>query len=742
MKTRFLAIAAVAALFAASCTEAELQTPVAAGEEVTVSFVAQAPEAISTKAFSDGQTAKNLYYAVYATGEQAVLTQGEATFENLKASVTITLVTGKTYDLIFWAQAEGAPYNFDMAAQTVTVDYAEGTVEANDELRDAFYKSLTYKVEGSATNDVVLTRPFAQINVGTNDITVAEGVGYNVSGTTMKATVPTKINLMTNRVGEETAEVTFAATGRPESQIFPVADYEYLAMNYILASADKKTTTIDFTINGINDIPFNFTNVPVQRNYRTNIYGALITDPTTWNVEINPAYQEPDHNHDLAVVTTAAELIDALANGESVTLADDIAVEQQVVVTKSATLDLNGYTLSNTADIWNQAEDVKAWSVISVQGGTLTLKNGKIDAKENDCYAIDVRNGAKVIVENGTYTGNVSVVYVLKGEAEINGGEFSLKQLNDGKCKDYALFLNCKDDNYKDGVAKITVTGGTFTGFNPADNAAEGEGTNFVAKGCISLQDGNDYIVVEGVPEETVVAGTNEAVSEALGNAAPVVVLREGTYTIPKAAIGKEVSFIGSGKPEDTVIDCGKGSQTLSSSNVVFENVTIKTANGNYQGFQHTETAVYKNCIIDSQYTLYGPSEFIGCTFVVTENQYNIWTYGADATFTDCVFNCGGKAVLVYNEDQYTDDTVIFNNCTFNDNGELDVTKAAVEAAANHATVKHTIKINSCTVNGFAVTGQETTTHGGTELGTNVWGNKNLMTAENLEVVVDGVVAY
>ena len=147
---------------------------------------------------------------------------------------------------------------------------------------------------------------------------------------------------------------------------------------------------------------------------------------------------------------------------------------------KTVTLNLNGKTISNTEDIWSEAK--KEYQMLNVDGaGTLVLTGkGKIDAKENDCYCINVRGGAHLIIENGTYVGNVSAIQVDEGVCEIKGGTFDLKQLWKG---DYTYMLNCIDANYKNGKAKFIVTGGTFVGFNPADNKAEGAGTNFVADG-------------------------------------------------------------------------------------------------------------------------------------------------------------------------------------------------------------------------------------------------------------------
>ena len=60
-----------------------------------------------------------------------------ATFTDLKTQVTLSLVKGKTYNFVFWAQAdEGAPYDVT-DLKNIKISY-EGA-EANDEKRDAFY---------------------------------------------------------------------------------------------------------------------------------------------------------------------------------------------------------------------------------------------------------------------------------------------------------------------------------------------------------------------------------------------------------------------------------------------------------------------------------------------------------------------------------------------------------------------------------------------------------------------------
>ena len=158
-------------------------------------------------------------------------------------------------------------------------------------------------------------------------------------------------------------------------------------------------------------------------------------------------------------------------------------------------LNLNGTVLKNTEDVWDK-DGGRTWSLISVRdGGYLTVNgNGSVLAKENDCYAADVRNGAHLIIEDGFWRGNITVAYAYEGTIEVKGGEFDVVQL-DPTHKDKRFMLNCFDANYKAGKSKIIVSGGKFHGFDPGNNLAEGPDTNFLAKGYKSVE------VEEGVFE-------------------------------------------------------------------------------------------------------------------------------------------------------------------------------------------------------------------------------------------------
>lgn len=180
---------------------------------------------------------------------------------------------------------------------------------------------------------------------------------------------------------------------------------------------------------------------------------------------------------------TLQDAIDAAQNGATVVLVNDVDLTKTVVVNKTITLDMNGEKLHNTNGIWNDAN--RDWSLISVRSGDLTITgNGTLDALEDDCYAVDVRDNGKLTIENGKFVGNISAVYNRGGEVTIKDGDFSIKQLNSNNVQDgYGLLINCYDESYKNGEATITITGGTFQNFDPMNNQAEGVGTSFVAAG-------------------------------------------------------------------------------------------------------------------------------------------------------------------------------------------------------------------------------------------------------------------
>lgn len=194
---------------------------------------------------------------------------------------------------------------------------------------------------------------------------------------------------------------------------------------------------------------------------------------------------------------TLADAIRLAAKGRTITLLADVEQNTQLTINKSITLDLNGKTIKNTEDIWGETAN----AILSITNGAkVTITgNGTIDAKENDCYTINVVKG-DLTIENGTFYGNVSVVQVEEGTLSVKGGTFDLHQKWEGSSK---YLFNCIDEAYVDGSANVAISGGTFVGFDPnvsPEQKVDGKAPSFAAPGVgITKNENGSFTAVDGM---------------------------------------------------------------------------------------------------------------------------------------------------------------------------------------------------------------------------------------------------
>lgn len=190
-----------------------------------------------------------------------------------------------------------------------------------------------------------------------------------------------------------------------------------------------------------------------------------------------------------------SQFLDAIEQGGTVTVDESFAfsaertnASDRCTISKETTLKLN-----STLTVPGSLEDSNNWAALYINS------NLTIDASENggiDCHDKTDENasysggpyvghiageGITVTVNGGKYYGGGTIFNVEKGTLIVNDGFF--KVYPDIGTEDYRYTLNCIDANYKNGTAKIIVKGGTFVNFDPSNNAAEGESTNFVADG-------------------------------------------------------------------------------------------------------------------------------------------------------------------------------------------------------------------------------------------------------------------
>ena len=327
MKNIFRFLMAAAIIFGAvSCAKEDISSSLAGGEvEVTLSV--DVPE-LGTRAFGDGMTVDQLFIAVYEKDGTVALPishiddtatvdfQGSEAFSGGRATVTMVLLKDKTYDLVFWAQKSGTgAYDVNLAdGRNIEANYGAA---CNLEDRDAFFLIRKNWKAGAkdAETEFHLNRPFAQINVANSDADVAfvtaNGAEIETSAMTVKTKVANVLDMKTGDV-DGSVNVAFSENAIP-TEAFHIAGYNYLAMNYLLVN-EKDLVDLKFEFTDDKNVTYTreYGNVPVQRNYRTNILGQIISSPIDFTVVIDPIFDgahevTPWNGNDTKEVTPNAD---------------------------------------------------------------------------------------------------------------------------------------------------------------------------------------------------------------------------------------------------------------------------------------------------------------------------------------------------------------------------------------------------------------------------------------------------
>ena len=191
-------------------------------------------------------------------------------------------------------------------------------------------------------------------------------------------------------------------------------------------------------------------------------------------------------------------------DGDTVTLLKDVETnniedteEARIIIEKAITLNLNDKTIRTPNDMGNNNKNFCAL-IIDADVTINATAEGGINTGTNGGYAINVRNGAKLTINGGTYYGGGTAVQVQKGTLIINDGTFACEPYSN-PTYGYKFLINCIDAAWKDGTAKISIKGGTFVKFDPSDSASENPHGKFLAEGYGVKQDGDNYIVTEPV---------------------------------------------------------------------------------------------------------------------------------------------------------------------------------------------------------------------------------------------------
>ncbi len=319
-------MAAAAMLFTASCSNDES----GADGDAFVSFALNLDGVTSTKAdpvIGKGTKVNTLMYSIYELKKDQdgkvistnYLSTVPAKTVTFPATEVIRLAKNKDYKVVFWAQSsECGAYSVDPETMEVSVSYDGYN---NDENRDAFFKAIEVPhVTGSVEVDVEMKRPFAQLNVGVISEDWEAAVISHAKVLNSQVTiseVANKINLLTGEVeaAAQPQSITFRMAQIPGPSEMLMVDVDndgekepfyYLSMSYLLVN-DQNTedgsgpanVAVDFVFETeSNQITLNVPTVSVQRNYRTNILGQILTGNVTFDVYIDAEF---DGNHNIDI---------------------------------------------------------------------------------------------------------------------------------------------------------------------------------------------------------------------------------------------------------------------------------------------------------------------------------------------------------------------------------------------------------------------------------------------------------
>ena len=784
---------AAAVMFGAvACSQSDEIQEVVGGEEV-VSVLSLELEDLGTRLAGDAGKIDKVAWGIYdADGNflapHSSANKGVANFTGGKAEIEVRLFTGKVYNLVFFAYcSENNAYTINWEDRKLNVNYDD---LANLEARDAFFHIENGFVAGP-NKTFTLKRPFAQLNAGQSleDYNNMQLTQNCIIESKLTAEAYATMDLYTGKVEGEKVEVVLDMNDVIDTDnngndhlIVGDTEYKHLAMNYLLVN-EKELVDVRLELLGNEGTKFvrDYYNVPLQRNYRTNILGSLISEPSVFTILIDAEF-DGDHTAAVDPETSALEgILAPLYNQETA----HVALQQNVTWTTGAS---HGSTPLIPADSKLKELVIEGTNITrdgvqptitfigkgvgpvrAANGGKIIFRNVKI-VDESVSYNEGawelgyLEMAGNLEFENCTF---VNAVMVCGGSGNNDTpGDATFKNcyFNSNDANQYAAwvsglkatFVGCTfegarglkaHEQYGPDVESLVVDNCDFTltkkpglaiGDVNAETAITIKNSTFSTQagdqGLYIYETDTDVATFDLVLENnTIVASTPEVGQNLLSLAkeGDTVSLPAGTYTVP-AAIANDVTIVGVGA--ETVIDAPKA-QGMNGKSINFKKLTINkpASNPNYNGFQHVNETNYEDCVINNQIFLYGAKEtFTRCTFNQSSaGAYNVWTYGAnEVTFNNCVFNSAGKSILVYTEKRDGLAVVNINDCTINASAPAEG-KAAIEVDSSFpnggSNPAYAVNINDTTANGFA---------NGNVSGNSLWNNKK---GNNLTLYVDGV---
>ena len=512
MKAKLLTIsAAVMTLLAGSCQREETGFGLPAGEEVTVTLSASVPTGgpavKSDTEPGNGDQINRCILGVYMVTDESstelygtleyegVGTDGTATFED------VTLLTGYDYKLVFWADNVASTTNLQTDNHYVTKDFPTVTYNTADghqymsseDTRDAFYGVFDLNdFSGEVEDSYTLTRPFGQLNIFTTDYDEIKSDALKPAKVRMTFTsIPTGMDLINGSLTEP-AEGAGRVTGKisaiPDDVTYPVVTgAQQLSFDYIFAPEGQQRMISGITMNfyDANDseldiTAYSFPELPVQRNYRTNVSGALLTKSADLKIDISEDF-DGTLEKDVYTVSTLAEaeqiLNDIASSASPRPEIISITIEDQIPSTEGEnSIELPGIT---TEVELNLTQGIAS-------GATFTIQDVKAGTSSSQTEGSDFTG--RLVLNNASAEQQGSLVINLpKGSAEVAGGHYTSVQVTTA---DDTFVLGSDTE-----VENLTIKKGTVKLYGRVTGIFKAEGYTGMVYRCLSDQTSMDNLI-------------------------------------------------------------------------------------------------------------------------------------------------------------------------------------------------------------------------------------------------------
>ena len=610
----------------------------------------ETPTRAVTDAFGTGTSANRCILEIYHGDRlydriEKGVTAKTVTFDNLR------LVAQQTYDFVFWADcADGSEGNFTdrhYNTQSLKAISNRGNFEGNSDERDAFFAKETFEVTGAFSKPVTLTRPFGLLVVKTNDLNEIKDEALKPTGYTVAFKgLPTTFNALTDEVSGP-ADVTYTAGELAK-------DDGTISMDFLWAT-NAEAALSDFSMTFLNNgttICTNdaFTNIPIRRNYRTNVSGNLLTKQGTINVTIDPEFQG-DIPRDIDQVKDIAAANEAFAAGKTNVIVTDVPTDDATLILPSTEAPVSATLPALTTKLKVQysgaagAKQPVTFHLTTSSSATVEIKapNSTVTLSGAQYADVTATTAANTLIVSEETT--IEQLTVKSGNVEVYGSVrtivskpagtiFTLYASTVEQLRDFASGVKAGTNVYNKVIlaADIDFKGAVYTIEKASGLEFDGQGhklSNYKVENtqtagliCDAISVTVRNLTVEGATVRALDDGSGNAYAGALVGRSYGTIVFDNCQTVNSTVeginkVGGMIGFVAENRLEAT--DCKVIGCTISNIDITEESGQTGGFAG-YLGSLYSSTCSFTNCSVeDTEINVYMNrndrtiSKFIGC---------------------------------------------------------------------------------------------------------------------------------